>query len=67
MSSVLNSFFRSKTRDRRMLHTTPIDLWIVVVLVGLREVSEFVSWTKAIDRAETIDILEDRLHEVETE
>ena len=60
VSSVLNSHFGSKTRDSRMLHTTPFVSWIVLAFVGLRELSELVVWTKAPDRAETCDVLEER-------
>ena len=67
MSCVLNSYFGSKTRNSRMLHTTSIVAWIALAFVGLRELSEFASWAKATDRAETCDVLEDRLQDVETE
>ena len=59
MSSVLNRYFSSKTRDSRMLHPTPLVSWIVLVFVGLGELSELVVWTKATDRAETSEVLED--------
>ena len=65
VSSVLNSYFGSKTRDSRMRHTTPFVSWIVLAFVGLREVSELVVWTKA--PVETCEVLEERLHEVEAE
>ena len=63
-SSVLNSFFGSKTRDNRMFQTTSIVSWIAFVCVGLRELAVE---KKATDRAETCEFLEDKLHEVETE
>ena len=56
----------SKTRDTRMLHPTALVSWIVLDFVGLREVPELV-WTKATDWAETGEVLEERLHEVEAE
>ena len=56
----------SKTRDTRKLHPTALVSWIVLDFVGLREVSELV-WTKATDRAETGEVLEERLHEVEAQ
>ena len=67
MSSVLNSFFGSKTRDNRMLHNTSIVSWIAIAFVGLLELSEFASRAKGTDRAETCEVLKDRLHQVETE
>ena len=48
-----------------MLHATPLVSWIVLAFVGLREV--LVVWTKATDLAETGEVLEERLHEVEAE
>ena len=50
-----------------MLHPTPLVSWIVLAFVGLREVLELVVWTKATDLAETGEVLEERLHEVESE
>ena len=47
-----------------MLHPTALVSWIVLDFVGLREVPELV-WTTATDRAETSEVLEERLHEVE--
>ena len=47
VSSVLNSYFGSRTRDSRMLQTTLFVSWIVLAFDGLREVSELVVWTKA--------------------
>ena len=67
MSSVLNSYFGSKTRDSPMLHTTSIVSWIALAFVGLRELTELASWAKATGWAETCEILEDRLQEVEDE
>ena len=61
------ALFRVETRDSCMLHTTSIVSWIALAFVGLWESSEFVSWATATDRAETCEVLEDRLHEVETE
>ena len=49
-----------------MLHPTALASWIVLAFVGLREVPELV-WTKATDRAETGEVLEERLHSVEAE
>ena len=66
VSSVHNSYFGSETRTVACC-TTPIISWIALASVGLREVSEMVVWTKATDRAETCEILEERRHEVETE
>ena len=48
-----------------MLHLSPCVSWIV--LARLREVSEFLVSTTATDRAETREVLEERLHEVEAE
>ena len=67
VSSVLNSFFGSKTRDNRMLHNTSIVSWIAIAFVGLLELSEFASRAKGTDRAEKCEVLKDRLHQVETE
>ena len=65
MSSVLNSCFRSKTRDSRMLHTTSIVSWIALAFVGLRESSEFGRGQQRVIGPS--EVLEDRFHEVETE
>ena len=68
MLYVFNSNFASKkTRDRRVPHTTPTVSRILLAFVGLREAPESAAWMKAADRAETCEIPEDRLHEVETE
>ena len=49
LSSVLNSYFGSKTRDSRMLHTASFVSLIALASVGLRELSEFASWAKGTD------------------
>ena len=66
MSSVLNSYSGSKTRDSRMLHTNSIVSWLCLCRIeGLGE--DRVIGKKATDRAETCEFLEDKLHEVEAE
>ena len=73
---MLSSFSESKKRDSRRLRPTPLGRrlpstplvsLIVLVFVGLREVSDLVVWTKATDRVETRETVQDRLEEVETE
>ena len=47
--------------------TTPFVSWIVLAFVGLREESEFLVCIQATDRAETCEVLAERLHQVEAE
>ena len=67
VSSGLTAFSGRKLRDNRMLHSTLFVSWIVLDFVGLREVSELSVCTEATDRAETCEVLEEGLHEVEAE
>ena len=50
-----------------MLHPSPCVSWFVLAFVGLPEVSELLVCTKATDRAETCEVFEKRLHEVEAD
>ena len=56
-----------KTRDSSMLHPYQFVSWIVLVFLGLREVSDLLVCTQATDRAETFEVMEERLHKVEAE